>query len=71
MYVIYDPGKPHIALEFSETLDGIATLLAAKRGHELTVGANQSGHSRLLNEAEQREVAERVRELRAISGEAA
>jgi hypothetical protein len=71
VYVIYKPTEPHIALDFAETLDGIATLLAARRGPELTVGANQSGHTRPLNEVEQEEVAERVRELRALSGEAA
>jgi hypothetical protein len=72
MYVISDPGTPHIVLDFSGTLDGIATLLAAKRGGglELTVGANDTGHTRPLTETEQRELAERVRELRALSGEA-
>jgi hypothetical protein len=73
MYVIYDPAEPHIALDFSGTLDGIATLLAAKRGGgtQLTVGANDTGHTRPINEAEQRELDERIRELRALSGEAA
>ena len=73
MYAIYDPAEPHIALDFSGTLDGIATLLAGKRGGgaHLTVGANDTGRTRPLNEAEQRELAERVRKLRALSGEAA
>lgn len=45
----------------------IATLLAAKRGGglELAVGANDTGHTRPLNEPEQRELAERDHELRA------
>jgi hypothetical protein len=39
-------------------------------GLEPTVGANDTGRTRPLNEAEQRELAERVHELRALSGEA-
>ena len=68
MYVIYDPAEPDIPLDFSGTLDGIATLLAAKRGGgtQLTVGANDTGHTRPINEAEQRELDERVRAEAAV-----
>jgi hypothetical protein len=69
MYVIFDSAQPHIALATGTTLDSIATLLAARREPALTVGANEDGLSRQLSEAEQREVDERVRELRSLAGE--
>jgi hypothetical protein len=69
MYVIFDPEQPHVALATGGTLDSIATLLAARCEPGLTVGANEDGLSRSLSEAEQREVEERVRELRSLAGE--
>jgi hypothetical protein len=69
MYVIYARSAPHIMLDSGGTLDGIATALSARRGADLIVCWNQDGHSRGLNEAELREVEERVRELRLLAGE--
>jgi len=69
MYVIYDATQPHLALESAGTLDAIASALSSRSGAGLTVGVSLDGHSRGLTEAEQRELEERVRELRSLSGE--
>jgi hypothetical protein len=69
VYVIFDPTQPHIALDTAGTIDAIATVLAARSEPGLTVCVNQDGLSRALNDAEQREVDERVRELRSLMGE--
>jgi len=69
MYVIFDPAQPHVALDTGDTLDSIATALSSRPERGLTVCVNQDGLSRALNDAEQREVDERVRELRSLTGE--
>jgi hypothetical protein len=69
MYVIFDPSRPHVALDTAGSLDSIASMLASRPETGLTVCVNQDGLSRGLNEAERREVDERVQELRALAGE--
>jgi hypothetical protein len=69
VYAIFSPGKPHVALATAATIDSIAVTLASRRDSKLTVCVNQDGLTRPLNDAEQRELAERVRELRPLTGE--
>jgi len=69
IYVIFNPTQPHVALDTADTLDSIATALSSRPERGLTVCVNQDGLSRALNDAEQREVDERVRELRSLAGE--
>jgi hypothetical protein len=69
MYVIYSPAEPHIALDTGETFDSIATALASRPERGLTVCVNQDGLSRALHVAEQRELDERIGELRSLTGE--
>ncbi len=69
MYVIFNLAQPHVALDAGDTLDSIATALSSRPEHGLTVCVNQDGLSRALNDAEQREVDERIRELRSLTGE--
>jgi hypothetical protein len=69
MYAIFSPAEPHIALATAATLDSIAATLASTRDSKLTVCVNQDGLTRPLNEVEQRELDERVSELRTLTGE--
>jgi hypothetical protein len=69
MYLIYARSAPHLVLDSTSTLDGVATALSSRRRADLIVCWNQDGHSRELKEAERREVEERVRELRELAGE--
>jgi len=69
MYVIFDPARPHIALDSADTLDAIATALSSKGRSDLTACVSQDGHSRGLSEAEQHELDARVRDLRSLAGE--
>jgi hypothetical protein len=65
MYVIFDPAQPHIALDSADTLDAIATALAARTESGLAVYVNRDGLSRGLEDAEQRELDERLQQLHA------
>ena len=65
MYIIFDPVRPHIALDAADTLDAIATALAARTESGLTMYVNRAGLSRGLEDAEQRELDERLRWLQA------
>ena len=69
VYAIYSPAKPHIALATAATLDAIAATLASALDSKLTVCVSQDGLTRPLNGVEQRELDERVSELRALTGE--
>lgn len=69
--MIFDPAEPHVALDTAGTLDSIAKALASRSEARLTVCVNQDGMSRPLNDAEQHELNERVRELRSLTGEGA
>jgi len=64
MYVIFSRADPHIALDTGETLDSIATALASRPERGLMVCVNEDGLSRPLQVAEQRELDERIGELR-------
>lgn len=65
MYVIFNPARPHIALESADSLEAIAEALAARDEPDLTVCVNADGLSRGLSEAEQRELEGRLYALRA------
>jgi hypothetical protein len=69
VYAIFNPAKPHVALATAATLDSIAATLASRRDRKLTVCVNQDGLTRPLSDVEQRELDERVNELRALAGE--
>jgi len=69
VYAIFSPGKPHVALATAATLDSIAVTLVSRRHSKLTVCVNQDGLTRPLNDAEQRELDDRVSELRTLTGE--
>jgi hypothetical protein len=69
VYAIFSPAKPHVALATAATLDSIAARLASRRDQKLAVCVNQDGLTRPLNDVEQRELEERVSELRAVAGE--
>jgi hypothetical protein len=54
----------HVIFDAAGTFDPIATVLASRSEPGLMVCVNQDGLSRPLNDAEHREVHERVREVR-------
>jgi len=68
MYVMFDPARPHIVLGTSETLEGIATALAARPEPGLTVCINRDGLTGNLEEREQRELDALLHTLRRAAG---
>jgi hypothetical protein len=68
MYVIFDPARPHIALGTSETLEDIATVLAARPEPGLTVCVNHDGLTGNLDAREQRELDAQLHALRQAAG---
>ena len=68
MYVIFDPAKPHIVLDTSETLEDIATTLAARPEPGLTVCVNHDGLTGSLDAREQRELDAQLHALRRVAG---
>jgi hypothetical protein len=69
VYAIFSPTKPHVALTTAATLESIAATLTSRRDRKLAVCVNQDGLTRPLNDVAQRELDERVGELRALAGE--
>ena len=68
MYVMFDPARPHIVLGTSETLEDIATALAARPESGLTVSVNHDGLTGDLDAGEQRELDARLHALRQAAG---
>ena len=68
IYVIFDPARPHIALDTSDTLEGIATALAARPEPGLTVCVNHDGLTGSLDAREQSELDARLHALRRTAG---
>ena len=68
MYVILDPARPHIVLDTSETLEGIATALAARPEPGLAVCVNRDGLTGNLDAREQSELDARLHALRRVAG---
>jgi hypothetical protein len=68
MYVMLDPARPHIVLDTSETLEGIAAAVAARPEPGLTVCVNQDGLTGNLDAGEQRELDARLDALRRAAG---
>jgi hypothetical protein len=68
MYVIFDPARPHIALDTSETLEDVAAALAARPEPGLTVCVNHDGLTGNLDAGEQRELDARLHALRRVAG---
>ena len=56
VYVMFDPAQPHIVLGTSETLEDIATVLAARPEPALTVCVNHDGLTGNLDARQQREL---------------
>jgi hypothetical protein len=68
MYLMLDPARPHIVLGTSQTLEGIATALAARPEPGLTVCVNHDGLTGNLDAGEQRELDARLHDLRQVAG---
>jgi|NGEPerStandDraft_6_1074524.scaffolds.fasta_scaffold84901_2 hypothetical protein len=68
MYVIFDPAQPHIVLDTSETLEDIATALAARPEPGLAVCVNHDGLTGKVDAREQRELDARLHALRRVAG---
>ena len=64
VYVIFDPARPHIALDAAGTLDSIATLLASRPESGLTVCVNQDGLTHALGAEEERLLEKRLSQTR-------
>jgi hypothetical protein len=68
MYVIFDPAQPHVVLDTSETIEDIATALAARPEPGLAVCVNHDGLTGNLDAREQRELDARLHALRRAAG---
>jgi hypothetical protein len=68
MFVIFDPARPHIALNTAEALKDIADALVARPESGLIVCVNQDGLTRNLDAGEQRELDARLDALRWVTG---
>lgn len=64
VYVISDPSQPHVVLGTAGSLETIAEALAARPESGLTVCVNRDGLSHSLDEAEQRELEDRLQAAR-------
>ena len=58
MFVLFDPQRPHLALQSSEALDTIAIELAARPDADLAVYVSEDGKSRELSRDERRRLGE-------------
>jgi hypothetical protein len=56
VFVIFDPTRPHVALDAAETLEAIAIALIARPEPGLTVCINQDGLTRDLDAGERHEL---------------
>jgi hypothetical protein len=65
---MFDPARPHIVLGTSETLEDIATALAARPEPGLAVCVNRDGMTENLDAGEQRELDARLHALRRVAG---